>query len=335
MKMKTAHVVTCLALLTTACGTADFSVAVADSGTPDTDPMTVDVQTKPDADPMPKKTDADTPHHDAGMDTKAATPDSAVPTPDSGHAVDAGEDTSKADAGKPDPDSGVPDPDSGSDSGSKKDADADAAKDDGGHAVPDSGEDAPVTCAPTSCAGNTPQGICGGTIKSFPACSGAEGVCLNGACVACTPGGTECGAQLSNPNPNVGGTYATSIRTCDVTGHWSSAELCANAVPGTTACTGSGGAASCGGTCQPGSRQCGVVSTDPEQCPNGQNCTACPGATMPQTNGPFGIQDCNNAGNWDSAYDCNPGACQYVCQMVGGQGTCEACGNIGGQWTCQ
>ena len=49
MKMKTAHVVTCLALLTTACGTADFSVAVADSGTPDTDPMTVDVQTKPDA----------------------------------------------------------------------------------------------------------------------------------------------------------------------------------------------------------------------------------------------------------------------------------------------
>ena len=289
-------------LLTTACSGTDFTFAL-DSGAPtDAALSVVDVQTKLDADTdaSPTKADANTPQNDAGVDSKDPTPDASASdseTPDSGHVSDTGPDTSKNDAGMTDPDSGLPVPDAGSTPDSSTPTDAGST--DAG-STPDSAVDAPVVCTPTSCAGNVPQAICQGTIKSFPACSGADAVCLNGACVTCTPGENRCTTPVNNPNLAVGGSYYSGFQTCNAQGAWDAPVACS---PGALVCNPSAGTCETT-TCTPGEGRCDPIIEGFQACPGNLN---------------NGYQACDNTGNWGATVGCPSvnGGCVYNCQAEG------------------
>lgn len=321
--MKTFQAAVCLAMFTTACAATEFSVAPAADGGSD---QAADVQKvkvpKPDVgvvDALNQDAGADAgsdtakPEHDAGVDTK--------PTPDSSSTDDAGHDAgSKTDAGD-DSSSGRGDAGhdamTGSDSGGDASGgDATTGSDSGSDAAQDGGPDA--ACVPTSCGpGNVPQAVCHGQVVNFPACSGADAVCLSGECVACAPGTNRCTTPVNTVIHGSAGSYYSGYQTCNSHGVWKSSVACS---PGALVCNPSSG--SCEATvCTPEAEQCAPVSCTPGTtgcAPDGRYQTTCGELAG-------GFQSCDDTGNWSAPQLCETLTFQTSCSTLCTPSTLAEC----------
>jgi sulfatase modifying factor 1 len=208
------------------------------------------------------------------------------------------------------------------------------------------GSEAPCTsictaCEPGApgCAGAQPQlcnpmGTAWTNTTSSP-CAGAAPVCLivnsNAACVACSPGTTQC--------------TSNGVSTCSATAVWGTPATCTNQT-----CVVSSGTATCTGVCAP-------TQTNPVSCGNcgtgtdTQTCGAsgafvtsgsCPGQGVcapnaTQSCNSYGTQTCSGTCGWGacscaSTPVCTPNATQ--CAATDGVQTCSACGQWGSAVAC-
>lgn len=158
------------------------------------------------------------------VDPPVAAGDAGAETSSDAHqAADGGNEGGNAPEAGPTSDSGI-------DAGAGQDAASDAGHDSGSEGGPlqdgggssDAGNDSgPVSCnsGDMGCSGNVPRSCVGGQWQNLNACTAAVGLstCLNGTCVACSPGSSQCSGN--------------GVETCDANGHWSAPMTCSGSDP--------------------------------------------------------------------------------------------------------
>jgi hypothetical protein len=175
-------------------------------------------------------------------------------------------------------------------------------------------------CIPKACGASgsmcgTVLDGCGGTLNCG-ACG--NGYCLNGGCVACTPGQVDTsGCQQGDCNTSAN----PASRTCDSTGNWKS---CTNQLVSTACAAGNGAGPGCSADCTCNGRQCpgGTCSVQ------GVTCNPACGAVTGFAGQTYDVQ-CNGSVGCAPCSAPAPQSCQVASGAAAGCAGFQ-CGGSGG-----